>query len=167
MNEPMPIPHKYPSGEKPDFGKDHHVYGGKSALTFQESSTRAGGIPTLMVEAASALRPKVYDWKNKVSVQITMQELPVITGVFLGVIEKCEFKNHGDANNKGFSFENQGKTLFCRVFAPGAGHAVPIYPPDVFYITSMLLERIIKHHDCVKTASDAIALVRHTTGRMK
>lgn len=166
MSEPKPEYNVGGSAPAPrDFGAEHHVYGGKAALTFQDSFTRSGGVPTLMIDAAPSNGVRSYDWANKICVQLTWGELPFVAAVFMGLKPSCEYSNHGDENNKGFSFANQESGIFCRVFGPGKAHAVPISAPDVYAVTALLVNRIILGNDCVKTFSDAVALVRHTVCR--
>ena len=72
---------------------------------------------TIRIEAAAKLNngTKAYDWNNKISVQMTKQELPVVIGTLLGYLPGCEYSQHGDTN-KGFSIQNQQKTFYFKVF---------------------------------------------------
>lgn len=122
-----------------------HVYGAKAALCFEPDETRFG-IHTVCIEAADATGPKQYDWGNKIRVQLTRDELPVTTAVFFGWLPRCEYKNHGEDNSKGFSLEDQGDKLFMRVFARGRQvKAVPIPPEDAFYLAQLFLGQLKKN----------------------
>ena len=122
-----------------------HVYGAKAALCFEPDETRFG-IHTVCIEAADAGAPKQYDWGNKIRVQLTRDELPVVTAVLFGWLPRCEYKNHGEDNSKGFSLEDQGDKLFMRVFARGRQmKAVPIPPEDAFYLAQLFLDRMKKN----------------------
>ncbi|MDC8832962.1 hypothetical protein [Alteromonas gilva] len=72
---------------------------------------------TVRFEAAAKLNngTKAYDWKNKIGVQLTKQELPVVIGTLLGYLPGCEYSQHGDTN-KGFSIQNQHKNFYFKVF---------------------------------------------------
>jgi len=79
-------------------------------------------------------------------VQLTRDELPVVTAVLFGWLPRCEYKNHGEDNSKGFSLEDQGDKLFMRVFARGRQmKAVPIPPEDAFYLAQLFLDRMKKN----------------------
>lgn len=122
-----------------------HVYGAKAALCFEADETRFG-IHTVCIEAADATAPKQYDWGNKIRVQLTRDELPVVTAVLFGWLPRCEYKNHGEDNSKGFSLEDQGDKLFMRVFARARQvKAVPIPPEDAFYLAQLFLGQMKKN----------------------
>ena len=122
-----------------------HVYGAKASLCFEPDETRFG-IHTVCIEAADASGPKQYDWGNKIRLQLTRDELPVTTAVLFGWLPRCEYKNHGEDNSKGFSLEDQGDKLFMRVFARGRQvKAVPIPPEDAFYLAQLFLGQMKKN----------------------
>lgn len=119
-----------------------HVYGSKAALCFEPDMTR-GGVHTIALDAALATGQRQYDWQNKIRVQLTQTELPVAACVLLGWIPRCEYRNHGPDNDKGFSLENQTGRVFVRVFAKGLGlRAVPIEPPDIYRVTTLFLRQL-------------------------
>jgi len=97
-----------------------------------------------MLEGAKAVAPRKYNWAKgqKVSVQFTLQELPVVAAVFLGVLPSCEFKNHGPEGNKWFSIENQGGKFFVKVGQAANAIAVPMTSNDAFYVTQIVLDQI-------------------------
>ena len=88
-------------------------------------------VHTIALDAATATGPKQYNWGKKVRLQLTRSELPIVTAVLLGVMKRCEFKNHGQDNSKGFSMERQdGGKVFIKVFAKDEGvKAVPVEAP--------------------------------------
>jgi len=154
-----PDPGNTPAGE---WGVSYHVYGGKAALCFNCDETK-GKTPTISLDAASSTGPKSYDWKNKIRIQLTKQELPVVAAVLLGAQQRCEFKNHGKDNDKGFSMVRQeGGKLFVSVFAKGAPvKAVPIFQPDLLWVSALFISQLQKGCEGVDT-SGVITLVRIT-----
>lgn len=120
-----------------------HIYGGKAALTIEADETRAG-TPTISIDAAPATAPRQYDWSSKLRLQVTAKELPVVAAVVAGYSSSCEFKNHGDGNNKGFSITAQQTGLFMRVFGPERLYAVPVDAADGFYFGALVLEQVRK-----------------------
>lgn len=71
---------------------------------------------TIKIEGAAKIndQSKAYDWKNKISIQMTKTELPLVIGVLLGYLPEVEFKNHGDSN-KGVAIQNQGKNFYFKI----------------------------------------------------
>lgn len=146
-------------------GKDDrlsiHVYGGKAALCFEVDVTRNGS-PTIALDAAQALGGQHYNWSKKTRLQLTRAELPVVTAVLLGVLPRCEFKNHGVDKSKGFSLERQGPKVFIKVFAKDEGvKAVPVEAPDVFYVAGIFISQLQKTFPGID-ASGIAALVKST-----
>jgi hypothetical protein len=135
-----------------------HVYAGKGALCFEADATRDGA-PTVAIDAANAIEARRYDWEGKIRLQLTVRELPVVAAVLLGLVPACEFKNHGPANDKGFSMECQGDKVFVRVFAKGHGvRSVPIDAPDAFRVLALVLRQLRRQSPWLDGAQLWIAL---------
>lgn len=147
---------------RPEDRASFHVYGGKAALCFEADETKQG-VPTIALDAASSTGPRAYDWNGKIRLQLTRAELPVVAAVLLGVMTKCEFKNHGQDNSKGFSIERQeGGKVFIKVMAKDQGvKAVPVGPADVFYIASLVMRQLRKANPWLDGTA-LISLVRST-----
>jgi hypothetical protein len=129
----------------------HSVFGSKAALYFGYDQTRSGA-HTLRIDAATAIAERKFDWNTKIGIQVTAQELPVIAALFCGLIDKCEFKNHGAKKNKGFKIESQpslsgkGKQLFFNVSEAGKPlKAIPVGAEDTFFIRNLLLSQLAKN----------------------
>ncbi|MCI2285936.1 hypothetical protein L3081_24225 [Colwellia sp. MSW7] len=103
------------------------THGGKAAFEFSPDKTKDGW-STIRLEGAAKLNnnTKQYDWKNKITIQITKSELPVIAAVLLGFMPSCEFGNHGQTN-KGFALINQEKAFF-KIFEPGERKRMYVCP---------------------------------------
>ena len=127
---------------------DHHVYGGKGAVVFSASMTRGSekkaAQPTVFIEGAKALGPRKYDWKRgqKISIQLTMQELPAVAAVFLGIRPSAEYRHHGEKKDKWFSVEKQGENFFMKIGQEKRVVAVPITPSDAYYVTQIFLKQL-------------------------
>jgi len=129
----------------PEDRESVHVYGGKAALCFEADMTK-GDVPTIALDAATSTGPRQYDWNNKLRLQMTRAELPVVTAVLIGAMQRCEFKNHGQDNSKGFSMERQdGGKVFIKVFGKDQPiRAIPVMPADVFYVASLFMRQLLK-----------------------
>lgn len=161
-NETGPAPEPEPaagSGEQRGARLNKHVYGSKGALCFEPDETR-GGTHTICLDAADATGPKQYNWGGKLRLQLTRDELLQFTAVLFGFLPKCEGKNHGEDNSKGFSLEDQGDKLFMRVFAKGHNiKAVPIFPEDAFYVAQLFLGQMKKNAPWL-SASEILATLQ-------
>ena len=118
------------------------VYGGKAALCIETDVTRQDE-PTLRLEAAPATGPRAYNWERKITLQLTREELPVVTATVLGLLARCVYKNHGPDHNKGVEIEHQGGHLFVRLFQKDRGVlAVPVGPADSYSLAALALRAL-------------------------
>ncbi len=118
------------------------VYGSQAALCVETDRTRQDE-PTLRVEAALAVAPRTYDWERKLALQLTREELPLVTATLLGLRSHCECKNHGPDHDKGLEIVHQGTRLFVRVFQKDQGvRAVPVGPADSYYLAALGLRQL-------------------------
>ena len=146
------------------FNYNMHIYGGKAALCFEPADTR-GGDYTVSLDSATATQPRSYDWSSKLRIQMTRNELPVVAGVLLGLIPKCEYKNHGPNNDKGFSLEDQGRKIFIRTWAKDHPvRAVPVEPEDAYRIATLILRQMGLNAPWM-SASDIIQTIRMVVAR--
>ena len=120
------------------------VYGGKAALCIESDQTRQHE-PTLRIEAARATAPREYDWRQKLALQLTREELPVIAATVLGLLPRCEYKNHGPNQDKGLEIVHQGTHLFVRLFQKERGVlAVPVTAVDRYALGALCLRQLRK-----------------------
>lgn len=146
-----PLP-SHAHNEETDNDRDYTmfpVYSKGAALQFKLSETRKRqgrnfSFDTIMIEGANRINPndihdKRYDWKSKLSVQIMLNELPIVIAVFLGFAPSCQFMNHGQNNDKGFNFERQDTGMFASVFHKGGSKAVKIDWPTTLNIGHFML----------------------------
>ena len=145
-----------------------HVYGNKAALDVKVSSKikrseigivdengRDARFHTLMLELAPASGNRQYNWSNKVAIQLTRDELPLVIGVFFGWLNKVKFSNHGlpsEAQKKWFSIEHQQlKVFYSAGVANGVNGALPIPLTSASQIGLVALESYCKNYPGVDT----------------
>ncbi len=142
-----------------------HIYGGKAALCVESDETRQNE-PTLRIEAARATAPKTYDWKQKISIQLTADELPLVAATVLGLLPRCECKNHGPDHDKGLEIAHQEYHLFVRVFQKEQSpRAVQVNPSDSYHLATLCLRQLRKASPWL-TDQGVLALLRLTVQRM-
>lgn len=129
--------------------RGYKVFGRKSAFYVGIDETRSG-TPTLRFEGAVAVAEKQYNWGEKISIQLTQQELPHVACVLFGWLPECEYKNHGPAKNKGFKLiiqSNNGKTgLFVNLMEANKPMcAIPVSSVDLYYLRNLALGQLVKN----------------------
>ena len=121
----------------------------KAALCFQADTTRSGRegeTNTVRLEAAPSKGPRTYNWSEKIAVQFTVKELPLVLAVFMGWMPSVTFKAHGPQQDKGFSMEHQaGGKMFVKVWQAKNGMAVPLYAQDMYAVVALLLRQMAKN----------------------
>ena len=60
--------------------------------------------------------------------------------VLLGFSSSCQFKNHEENNNKGFSLQKQLDKFYVLVQGKGQGRAVKMQSQDAFYVALMVMK---------------------------
>lgn len=140
----------------------HHVYGGRAALTFELDETPAGA-PTVALDGANSIGERKFDWQNKVRIQFTTRELPVVAATLLGILPQCQFSNHGPANDKGFeiAWQSERQSFFVKVWqGKGNLRAVPMPREDAFYAAQLVLRAIQQGSPARLDTAGVIATLR-------
>jgi hypothetical protein len=130
------------------------AYGAKAAFTMQMAKSRpssasedAEGFYTVNIEAAPAKAEsggnRSFDWQNKITLQLTRNEIVVVAAVFYGFMPSCTFSSHGPAKDKGFSMDRKDGGIIARVNATGRSLAVKLTPPDIFYMGAILTRQLL------------------------
>ena len=138
------------------------LFGNTAAHTLEVSShRRAGnflGVGVVSIESARATK-EGFDWSNKLTFQLTPEEMPEIIAVLLGIRQKATFNNHGTDRNKGLSFRNQDDGLQVVATWRGDVYPIPVKRPVMYYLLDLFC-RAMAHGNPDRKASDVIALVR-------
>lgn len=124
--------------------KKIRCFGTKAALVVEATRLHAKGIEikftvNLEVEPNSGDQ---FNWTRKVTFQLSEHELPVLTSVFLGFLQKCEFTRSG----KAILFERQPAKLFVSA-TQGAGNifALPLLVGQAYLVCGLLLSQFEKN----------------------
>lgn len=142
-----------------------HVYGGKAALCFSADETKHG-VPTVQIDAAPMIGERTYNWSEKVTIQLTVAEIPHVASVIFGLLPGCDYGNHGPDHKKGFKMENQAGKVFVQLRAPGVSHAVPITSADIWKVGNVFARQLRAGNRHLTTFSDVLAMLRATTVRL-
>ena len=134
-------------------------YASKAALCISADQTRSG-VHTVRIEAAEAAAQRRSDWQQKIAVQLSRRELPLVLAVFMGWLDRFEGKGHGDNNSKWFIVENQSNKLFLSIHGKGqTPRGAPIQPGDGYAVTTLMLRQLLRN-DPFLSPSILLSLVR-------
>lgn len=84
------------------------------------------------ISSASGLKPQ-YDWSNKITLQLSPVELPLLVGVLFGYLPNCEFKRP----TKGIHIERQTNNIYMRASNKDNQASLPI-PIGQTYLLSAI-----------------------------
>lgn len=145
----------------------HKVFGGKGAFQFQPDETRSQ-VPTLRFEAAKSVGPRKYDWSkdNKIQIQLTERELPILAAVLLGAQPSCVFDSHGPEKNKALEvhYQPDSKNFFVKARHGQNLVAVPMGKEDAYYVLCLVIKQITASKKGLDSLS-TITLIRSVFGR--
>lgn len=143
------------------------VYGSKAALCWSLDTVRRaqpGTGNTVRIEAAASRDQRQYDWDNKIALQLTLKELPIVLAVLMRWIPSAAFKAHGPRQDKGIALEGQAKgRTFVKVWESGRVVAVPVSATDLYDVVCLVLRQLSKNAPQMDT-SGILAVVRELAG---
>lgn len=146
-----------------------HIYGGKGALTIEaDARSRAKGTieHVLYVDGALATAPREYNWSDKLTFMLLPTELAGVMAVLCGIIDKLEFRNHGEDKDKSLCIEHQGNCVFLKILHARRAVAVPITPEDAMRMAALTLRQLRLNHFGLG-GQEVLALVRSVYSPLK
>lgn len=118
---------------------------------------------TIAIEGAKKLDGggKAFNWKNKLVIQVTQAELPVVTATLLGHLPSCTYGNHGD-KNKRFVIENQGGNFFFKIMQqqPNDYIATQVTLTEATMMGTIALTQYAKNFPGL-SADAALGIIKH------
>jgi len=124
------------------------IFGASAALCIAEATTKADRRHTINIEGAVALAGgsarKVFDWPNKIVVQLTVQEAYQVLALLENKTKSLRFDGHGREHDKSLQMEFQDSHYFFRLIQRGrAAIAVPVRPVDAIPMVSLLYKQLL------------------------
>lgn len=117
-----------------------HVYGGQAALTIDPSMNRNRSFHTVTLDIAPR-RGEKTDWQQKISIQPTYQELPLLVALFLGYHSRLQIKR----DEKWMEVIDQDKSVFIKGGGGNRVFVLPVMPGDRVWLSAMLLQEYSKN----------------------
>ena len=125
------------------------IFGGSAALCVSEARTRVGNLYTVQIEGAGVLdggSRKEFDWRNKIVIQLTVQEAYQLLALFENLIPRVKFDGHGRTHDKSLQIEFQESQYFVRIIQRGrAAVAVPVRAVDAIPIVALLYKQLLRN----------------------
>ena len=131
-----------------------------------EARTRSTNQHTIQIEGALALggggARREFDWRNKIIVQLTVQEAYLCLALFENLIPSVKFDGHGRAHDKSLHIDFQDSHYFVRVFQRGRpAVALPLRAVDTIQIVALLYRQMLANEPHLQ-----IADIRSLVARM-
>ncbi|MDR5799093.1 MULTISPECIES: hypothetical protein [Caballeronia] len=162
-DSPAPPGEDVPQQQEKDY-LSQHIYGGKAAACFSADTTRSG-TATVRIEAAESKGQRQYDWKDKVSIQLSSRELPLVLATMMQWLPLFEGKGHGANNEKWFALENQAGKLYLSVNCKGKNvRGVPIMAGDAYSICTLIMRQMLKNDPFL--SSEALLMIVKKQGEL-
>lgn len=126
------------------------IFGSAAALCIAEATTRAERKHTINIEGAVALAGggarKTFDWRDKIVVQLTVQEAHQVLALLENKIRSLCFDGHGREHDKSLQVEFQDSHYFFRLIQRGrAAVAVPVRAIDSFQLVALLYKQLLRN----------------------
>lgn len=132
-------------------------FGSRAALCAEAlmSASEDAAIPTINLEVAPRIGDKVA-WDQKLVIQLSDTELPMLCGVFLGFLPAIHLKRPG----KGVEVTRQPNRIFVKATAgTGVNYLLPVTIGDTFRLSALCLQQL-KHQAGIADESAIVAALR-------
>lgn len=133
------------------------AYGAKSAAQCEPSISQSGWFTVSFdVAKKTSTNPadRTYNWKAKLSLQLTQTELPFFIAFAFGLLPSIRFDNHGDAG-KWIEIVLQEKGYFLKVGSnqKDSLHAVPVGFAEVAMFGAIALKQYARNFEITPDAA--------------
>ena len=140
-----------------------HIYGGSAALCL-EGTFRGKGELTVNIDVAPKPDGRNVDWSRKITLQLSHNELILVTGIMLGYAQAHQCGRP----DKGINFTRQpGKVYVSASAGAGQMFGLPLNPGDTAKAADFLIARIVSGSftgsvdACIASVRGACALLRY------
>ena len=126
--------------------KVHRVYGTKSAVTFEASSTKSNRA-CLQIEAAQRGPSGDVDWARKIILQLSEDESLQMLAILRGWSQSMEVSNHGESRDKRMTFSRQSDQpgFLVSVRQGSNARVVPIAAFAAYRIIALVVRVLVEN----------------------
>jgi hypothetical protein len=119
-------------------------------------------VHVVTIESARALQGGGYDWRQKLTIQLTPDEMPAVIAVLIGVNMSVKFSQHGADHDKFVEFRRQEGGILLVTGQQKNAYAVPVKFALLYYLLDLFC-RALAWRENTRTVSDVLALVKAST----
>ena len=139
------------------------LFGRDAAHTLESGAHRRGshflGVQVITIESARALGNGGYDWSQKLTVQLTPEEMPEALAVLMNLQASVRFGQHGPARDKWVELRRQDGGMVLITAQGSAVYAVPVKAGQLYYLLGLFAQAMAQGlpGGCV---ADVLALIK-------
>ena len=144
------------------------LFGKKAAHRLEITPHRRGndflGVHVITVDSAHALPGGGgFDWKNKLVLQLTPEEMPGLIATLIGITPSTRFGHHGASRDKFIEVRRQADGLVMVTGVSAASYPVPMSTATAYYVLDLFC-RAMAMGTPGRSAADILAIVRSSHG---
>ncbi len=140
------------------------VYNNQAQLTLQVDQTKKN-YHTIRMEA-SRKQGDSYDHQNKLSLQVSKEELPKFIATLMGWHQNLKGNYHGEDKVKGYELINKSEGIMVRLYSKEFDPAsLMLTSVNAFELCALAIRQLVKNHPGMKPA-EVMAILRSTVGRI-
>lgn len=136
-------------------GLGAHFYSAKAAMRVELAAARTAtaGKYAIDIELTNGHSGQSYDWSNKIRLQISGRELPVVGAFLLGYAgDTLELRHHGQDRNKHLLLRRQPGKVFVSVQQATRIVGIPLAAHSVFELTTLVLDTLQRNRPATAPA---------------
>jgi hypothetical protein len=115
------------------------------------------GVHVVTVESARAMQGGGYDWRRKLTIQLTPEEMPAAMAVLMGLSSAVKFAQHGADHDKFVELRRQAGGLLLVTGQQSNFYAVPVKSAQLYYLLDLFCQAL---GESGRTVTDVLALAR-------
>jgi hypothetical protein len=163
-----PVEHRQHSSSlsAPDTRLQLKLFGSEAAHTLEIGPHRRSadflGAQVVTVESARALQGGGYEWRRKLTIQLTPEEMPAAIAVLMGLTSRVQFAQHGADHDKFFELRRQEGGMMLVTGQKSFTYAVPVKSALLYYLLDLFCRAVVMGGG--STVADVLALARASQG---
>ena len=148
--------------QKPTIDQEVHVYSSNACMQLKAHVSKSG-FKTVLLEFAIK-KNEGFDWQNKIAMELTKRELPVLIAIALNIIEIAVFKDRGAKGNN-LLIEHQGVNMYIKAHKGERVVQIPVESFDAMYAANLALSQLAANYPTL-TSDSVLVMVKQIVGKM-
>ena len=148
--------------QKPTINQEVHVYSSNACMQLKAHVSKSG-FKTVLLEFAIK-KNEGFDWQNKIAMELTKRELPVVIAIALNLMQVAAFKDRGAKDNN-LLITHQGVNLFIKAQKGDRKVQIPVESFDAMYAANLALSQLAANYPTL-TSDSVLVMVKQIVGQM-